>query len=378
MQSPNLLVQKSPTDLKRQLLMQQLQQRQSKPTTALEAFGQGMNKFAKTLELNKEIEDEKQTSTDLAEAAQAAAGQWKNPDTGEHVGPNRMENLASIITKMNNPDLAPYAAQYALEGAQQRDARALNIEDTERARTADFDTFKQKSAIEQQNALARLGFAHKLKQQGKAVTPMEGQAPNQDGAIPLFQGNAPYTEGLEKGFQWGETESGQRVAIPIAGTDAANSNEKGEKTKALTLELVDSLLGNEGGVRSNFGPIDESMFSPNLFPSTRRAATDLGQLRSVLTVENLGLLKGVMSDNDIKMLERVGAGQFVEGADEDSVISALKNLRTALGGDKPEGSPEIGDAVIDGRLNYASPRVQEAFNNGYTEQQIMQKLGGGF
>ena len=76
---------------------------------------------------------------------------------------------------------------------------------------------------------------------------------------------------------------------------------------------------------------------------TRQAATDLEQLKSLLTVENLGLMSGVLSETDIKILQNVSAAAFSEGATEDGAIRALKDLKTSLG----KGTPKAGDEPVN-------------------------------
>ena len=160
--------------------------------------------------------------------------------------------------------------------------------------------------------------------QNNAITKIKSA----DGEVDLlFKGNAPVNDGLEKGQQWAVDKDGNRVTVPIT----TQPTEKAEQSKQMTLEVVNRLLANETGVRDNFGVFDQ--FTPKIQEATRQAATDLEQLKSLLTVENLGLMSGVLSETDIKILQNVSAAAFSEGATEKGAIRALKDLQKSLGSD---------------------------------------------
>lgn len=72
---------------------------------------------------------------DIASAYSSAADQWKNPDTGESVGPDKMQNFALLAGKSANPFVQSYGAQNAMAGIQNQQAAALKKQ--ELADTAD-------------------------------------------------------------------------------------------------------------------------------------------------------------------------------------------------------------------------------------------------
>ena len=160
----------------------------------------------------------------------------------------------------------------------------------------------------------------------------------------LFKGNAPVTDGLEKGLQWGVDDDGNRVAVPIP----TQPDEKAAAQKELALETVNRLLNNEDGVKGNFGALDK--FLPNTRESTMQAETDLNQLRSLLTVENLGLMSGVLSETDIKIIQNVAGGGIADTASEKGALEALRRLKKALSGkvqpkDEGGGTPNVNDLI---------------------------------
>lgn len=86
--------------------------------------------------------------------------------------------------------------------------------------------------------------------------------------------------------------------------------------------------GNISGVRANRGGI--STLFPNVSNSAVDAEADLTTLSNLLTTENLGLLKGVLSDTDMKVLASIGSGEL-QGSDQKA-IGAIMRMRTALSG----------------------------------------------
>ncbi len=158
-------------------------------------------------------------------------------------------------------------------------------------------------------------------------------------------------------------------------TDVADP-AKAEGIKAATLDVTKRLLNNLSGVKKNRGGI--STLFPNISDEAVNAEADLGTLSSLLTTDNLGLLKGVLSDTDMQILKDIGAGGL-KGAD-DQVIQNLRDIYAKLGGTGGAGGsnqPGISGAITGGKINYADPRVQKAFDAGYSEEQIKQYLGGG-
>lgn len=143
----------------------------------------------------------------------------------------------------------------------------------------------------------------------------------------LFKGNAPVTDGLDKGMQWAVNPEGQRVAVPIP----AEPSEKAAAIKDNTLAVAKRLLKNKEGIKSNFGAVDK--FLPNVTSDAMQAETDLNQLRALLTVENLGLMSGVLSETDIKILQNVAGGGLADTATQEGAVKAIEDIVRGLGGE---------------------------------------------
>jgi len=120
-------------------------------------------------------------------------------------------------------------------------------------------------------------------------------------------------------------------------------NQKAMDVKTTAFDVANRLLDNAEGVRANRGGV--STIFRNMSDSSINAEADLDTLASLLTTENLGLLKGVLSDTDMKVLKDIGAGGL-KGADEQ-VLKNLAAIRDKLGGQigaapTPEADPLAG------------------------------------
>lgn len=116
---------------------------------------------------------------------------------------------------------------------------------------------------------------------------------------------------------------------PTAPT-GGSPQQKALDVKNTALEVTDRLLNNLEGVKANRGSVSTAFWNPNYSDESVNAEADLETLASLLTTENLGLLKGVLSDSDMRVLKDIGAGG-IKGAD-DQVIRNLGTIRQKLGG----------------------------------------------
>ena len=109
-------------------------------------------------------------------------------------------------------------------------------------------------------------------------------------------------------------------------------------------------LGNIKGLRANRGGF--STIFPNVKNASVDAEADLTTLSNLLTTENLGLLKGVLSDTDMKVLASIGSGE-IQGSDKKS-IAAIRRMQTALG-----SKLAAGRAAQQGGYNGAPPLLSD-------------------
>ena len=118
---------------------------------------------------------------------------------------------------------------------------------------------------------------------------------------------------------------------PKARADKVESADKAKRAEEATNKiknLVMELLKNRDGLKRVIGGFDE--LTPTLRPSSRDAEAALEDLRNLLTVENLDLMSGVLSESDIKILKSVGASGL--SGSQDRVLSTLEEMDKALNG----------------------------------------------
>lgn len=108
-------------------------------------------------------------------------------------------------------------------------------------------------------------------------------------------------------------------------------------------------------------------------PGTPEAdfTTDYNSLKSLLTLENMGLMKGVLSDSDIKILQQAATALDTKMS-EAKFISTLNEVKNTLR-NAVSGSGQVKEETVivskDGQ-DYTLPKseLQDALNQGYTQK----------
>lgn len=199
------------------------------------------------------------------------------------------------------------AEQERLARQEGREERKLDMEESQ---------FEKTMALE----YAKL----KNKNKGEQILPVTD---SRTGMTMLYQGGKPMTDGLEKGMQWAIDEQGQRMAVQIP----TMSTKEQKRAKDDMRNLLEGLLNNPDGVMDSYGIWDSNTFAVQ--DETRAARVALDTLRSQETLKVLPLMKGVLSDKDIEILQKAAAGEISENATEQQAIGALMRMYSRLGGD---------------------------------------------
>lgn len=184
-----------------------------------------------------------------------------------------------------------------------------------------------------------------------------------------------------------DPEDPSKGVEPIPGSPAeAKQKERAAKEKereqkeekeatfmAETFDVANSLLlpEEEGGLREGLisatGPV--AQWTPTLRGSTATAEQRLNRLKSLLTKENLGLMSGVLSESDIKILEGIGASLELGQADESMMgevgrIAAKMAIQTNR---ITELAPEAIQAIAQ------NPSLQDSLTEAQ-EKDLMQRM----
>ena len=99
-----------------------------------------------------------------------------------------------------------------------------------------------------------------------------------------------------------------------------------------TLEIVLDMLDTTGdgeGLNSAVGPI-AGRYIPTIQGHTSNFELAHDQLKSRLSKDNFGIMKGVLSDNDIKLLLNIGTGRLSLVGTEENYIQQLETIKEKL------------------------------------------------
>lgn len=96
------------------------------------------------------------------------------------------------------------------------------------------------------------------------------------------------------------------------------------------IKIVDRLLKDESSLRAVTGGFDASKWSPTVMQPSIDAENDLNALRSLLTMDNLDAMTGVLSESDILMLKEVSAAGLNPSNSTARVKEALETVRNRM------------------------------------------------
>jgi hypothetical protein len=159
----------------------------------------------------------------------------------------------------------------------------------------------------------------------------------------------------------------QQVEIELKEREAQDQYNRGLTVQEKALEAVKRLNKNTVGVERVSGK-SGALIPFDITDAARDARADLEYTSNLLTTENLGLLKGVLSDTDMKVLASLGSGEL-SGSD-DRVKGALMRMETALSGrvgalrsnQTQEGMPPLASSI---------PPITSAELNGFPQAEAM-------
>lgn len=144
-----------------------------------------------------------------------------------------------------------------------------------------------------------------------------------------------------------QTPSGKAKlkALESKAQEADEKKEKALKIKRTALELVNDLLADESGTLSQFGAIDSR--TPNVTQSANTASARLEQLSDILTAENLGMMSGVLSETDLKVIANIAGGGLNRKLGDKVALKNLKKLKKMF---ESESSLSSKESDIDSEI----------------------------
>lgn len=152
--------------------------------------------------------------------------------------------------------------------------------------------------------------------------------------------------------------------------EAKTQKAKGSKIANEGLYYANKLLNNLEGVKRAAGSIGG--YLPNVSSNAADAAADIRALGNVLTVENLGLMSGVLSESDIALLRDVAAGGITPTRSDARLIEEIKRIKQTL----EKAAVTGGDASTIQENSMAGLRTEamQAIAKGANEQAVAQRF----
>lgn len=135
-------------------------------------------------------------------------------------------------------------------------------------------------------------------------------------------------------YQWDES-IGDWKAVEVPGSGLSEQAKKAQNI----LDIITSLKSDDSVLGNAVGPISSKL--PTLRGETADFEEKLKTLQSLLTLENIGLLKGVLSDTDMKILQSAGSSLSLRMS-EDGFRAELDKIASKLSG--AVGSASSADA----------------------------------
>ncbi len=152
----------------------------------------------------------------------------------------------------------------------------------------------------------------------------------------------------EQALKAAERAEAERVRqADIAEMDYQESLEQTTNQSIRAFNLAGELL-KPGFIDAATGTWDR--LTPTLFKSTQDAINKGLELKNMLTLENLGLMTGVLTDKDIEVLSSAGSGLRV---DEDGFIGSEDAVRAQIEGIQDQLEMRLKRAVRRGDLSQA-------------------------
>jgi hypothetical protein len=177
---------------------------------------------------------------------------------------------------------------------------------------------------------------------------------------PPSGGGAPQQQWVIRGGQpvpipAGTAQAGDRPYDPVAARSSQPENKAEAEDTAREVTRLASSLRNSKGFSGVFGKY--SAATPNLLSSqdTVDARTTLNSLKGLLTLENMGKMKGVLSDSDMRILQQASTTLAAEMS-EEAAAQELDRL-VAVMGRVSRGAPTVDATPTDTEFDWVNGQL---------------------
>lgn len=142
----------------------------------------------------------------------------------------------------------------------------------------------------------------------------------------------------------------ERAAAVTKAQQEAKKQAELENPKAVQMRetgarLVRELLSPEmiESTKKLFGPLQGTDFARGMTfdPKVLDAKAKLEQLQDIATAENMGIMSGVLSESDLKVIGNIAGGGLVGRQSDEQAITNLEQLGQAFGGGQQQDQQNI-------------------------------------
>lgn len=136
----------------------------------------------------------------------------------------------------------------------------------------------------------------------------------------------------------GTYQPGDEPYDPVAARTAQPANSAEAVDTAREVQRLARELSNHSGMSSAFGVLDSRL--PTIRQDTADAENIANSLRAMLTLENMGKMKGVLSDSDMRVLQQASTTLASSGSSQAAgqELARLDAVMSKLTGDTGSGA----------------------------------------
>jgi hypothetical protein len=155
-------------------------------------------------------------------------------------------------------------------------------------------------------------------------------------------------ESYEKGMELAQTRR-----------ESQKMDSAGKENKIRGLQLIDRIIANKdlnAVLGSMEGRHEIGDLAHRFDPQETNAIADINNLRDILTGDNLGMMSGVLSESDMKIIANIAGGGLERQRDEETFMADIEAIRDALSrGFDPDSAPVARSATVTPEASSGTP-----------------------
>jgi hypothetical protein len=144
--------------------------------------------------------------------------------------------------------------------------------------------------------------------------------------------------------------------------ESQKMDSAGRENKLRGLQLIDRIIANKdlnAVLGSMEGRHEIGDLAHRWDPQETNAIADINNLRDILTGDNLGMMTGVLSESDMRIIANIAGGGLERQRDEETFMVDIQKIREALARDfDPDSAPVVTSTTVTPRTSTGTPALQ--------------------